>query len=96
MTNAEARFNNSLRPRKPEGSLGWTAQDTSTLTQLLNYACVCIFLFSFYTLSEKQKQLREAAACGGNVKRHYMRMGCVWWGWGVRGWEGCYVRTAQR
>ena len=28
VTNAEARFNNSLRPRKPEGS---------TLTQLLNY-----------------------------------------------------------
>ena len=27
MTKAEARFNNSLRPRKPEGSLGRTAQD---------------------------------------------------------------------
>ena len=27
MTNADARFNNSLRPRKPEGSLGRTAQD---------------------------------------------------------------------
>ena len=27
MTNAEARFNNSLRPRKPEGSLGRAAQD---------------------------------------------------------------------
>ena len=27
MTNAEARFNNSSRPRKPEGSLGRTAQD---------------------------------------------------------------------
>ena len=27
MTNAEAWFNKSLRPRKPEGSLGWTAQD---------------------------------------------------------------------
>ena len=26
-TNAEAWFNNSLRPRKPEGSLGRTAQD---------------------------------------------------------------------
>ena len=26
-TSAEARFNNSLRPRKPEGSLGRTAQD---------------------------------------------------------------------
>ena len=27
MTNAEARFNNSLRPREPEGSLGRTVQD---------------------------------------------------------------------
>ena len=27
MTNAKARFNNSLRPRKPEGSLRRTAQD---------------------------------------------------------------------
>ena len=27
MTIAEARFSNSLRPRKPEGSLGRTAQD---------------------------------------------------------------------
>ena len=27
MTNAEARFNISLRPRKPEGSFGRTAQD---------------------------------------------------------------------
>ena len=27
VTNAEARFNNSLRPRKPEGSFGRTAQD---------------------------------------------------------------------
>ena len=27
VTSAEARFNNSSRPRKPEGSLGRTAQD---------------------------------------------------------------------
>ena len=27
MTDAEARFNNSLLPRKPEGPLGRTAQD---------------------------------------------------------------------
>ena len=27
VTNAEARFSNSSRPRKPEGSLGRTAQD---------------------------------------------------------------------
>ena len=39
VTNAEARFNKSLRPRKPEGSLGRTQPrtSTSTLTQLLNY-----------------------------------------------------------
>ena len=40
MTNAEARFNNSLRPRKPEGSLGRTAQDvhldSHTAPELLN------------------------------------------------------------
>ena len=41
VTNAEARFSNSLRPRKPEDSLGRTAQDghrdshtASELTQL--------------------------------------------------------------
>ena len=39
VTNAEARFSNSLRPRKPEGSLGRTARDGHLdLTQLLNYA----------------------------------------------------------
>jgi len=27
VTSAEARFNIALRPQKPEGSLGWTAQD---------------------------------------------------------------------
>ena len=39
VTNAETRFNNSLRPRKPEGSLGRTAQDghLDSHTQLLNY-----------------------------------------------------------
>ena len=52
MTNAEARFNNSLRPRKPEGSLGRTAQDvhldSHTAPELWNPVmthtgvCVCV------------------------------------------------------
>ena len=50
MTNAEARFNNSLRPRKPEGSLGRTAQDVHldfhTAPELSKY-CFCLDL-SFY------------------------------------------------
>ena len=41
MTNAEARFNKSLRPRKPEGSLGRTAQDvhlnSHTAPELFSY-----------------------------------------------------------
>ena len=34
VTNAEARFNNSLRPRKPEDSLGRTAQDINMSTDI--------------------------------------------------------------
>ena len=43
---AEARFNNSLRPRKPEGSLGRTAQDghldSHTAPELCTDMCVFI------------------------------------------------------
>ena len=45
MTNAKARFNKFLRPRKPEGSLGRTAQDVhlDSHTQLgLNYELRCV------------------------------------------------------
>ena len=43
-TNAEAWFNIALRPRKPEGSLGRTAQDGHLDSQqLLNYdVCLCM------------------------------------------------------
>ena len=53
MTNAEARFNNSLRPRKPEGSLGRTAQDvhldSHTAPELWRewLFCVCCFCTLF-------------------------------------------------
>ena len=46
MTNAEAWFNNSLRPRKPEGSLGRTALDghlnSHTAPELCDRARVCV------------------------------------------------------
>ena len=57
MTNAEARFNNSLRPRKPEGSLGRTAQDvhldSHTAPELCTFACTahsCYGLLRFKLL----------------------------------------------
>ena len=46
VTNAEARFNNSLRPRKPEGSSGRTAQDvhlaSHTAPELWHYVSLSI------------------------------------------------------
>ena len=41
MTNAEARFNKSLRPRKPEGSLGRTAQDVHLDSHTATAAELC-------------------------------------------------------
>ena len=40
MTNAEARFNKSLRPRKPEGSLGRTAQDVHLDSHTASELCL--------------------------------------------------------
>ena len=61
MTNAKAHFNKSLRPRKPEGSLGRTAQDVhldshtapelwhvSVITNVIfiAYSCYCLVVLS--------------------------------------------------
>ena len=40
MTSAEAPFNNSLRPRKPEGSLGRTAQNVHLDSHTAPELCV--------------------------------------------------------
>ena len=40
MTSAEARFNKSLRPRKPEGSLGRTAQDVHLHSHTAPELCI--------------------------------------------------------
>ena len=51
--NAEARFSNSLRPRKPEGSLGRTAQDvhldSHTAPELCDSKGVTVAFYSAYT-----------------------------------------------
>ena len=51
MTNAEARFNKSLRPRKPEGSLGRTAQDVHLDSHTAPELCrLSVVQVSFYGL----------------------------------------------
>ena len=42
MTNAEARCNKSLRPRKPEGSLGQTAQDVHLDSHTAPELCIAV------------------------------------------------------
>ncbi len=46
MTNAEARCNKSLRPRKPEGSLGRTAQDVHLDSHTVPDASLGPFFYS--------------------------------------------------
>ena len=53
MTNAEARFNNSLRPRKPEGSLGRTAQDVHLDSHTAPELCNLYFIrYKSYKIQE--------------------------------------------
>ena len=52
MTNAEARFNNSLRPRKPEGSLGRTAKDGHLDSHIAPELCVPLCLSFCLSLTE--------------------------------------------
>ena len=56
MTNAGARCNKSLRPRKPEGSLGRTAQDvhldSHTAPELWIAYSVRIVVITVYRLAD--------------------------------------------
>ena len=53
MTNAEARFNNPLRPRKPEGSLGRTAQDVHLDSHTAPELCGDPFVSATFRLPAK-------------------------------------------
>ena len=60
MTNAEARCNKSLRPRKPEGSLGRTAQDVHLDSHTAPELCTETFRsFCFCLMSSDAKPGRH-------------------------------------
>ena len=71
MTNAEARFNKSLRPRKPEGSLGRTAQDVhldSHTAPNYDYSCVaCLVLF----IASRPRKLKGCLGEGVSNRRTF-------------------------
>ena len=56
MTNAEARFNNSLRPQKPEGSLGRTAQDVHLDSHTAPELCDLSAYHTYTSYSVRQDQ----------------------------------------
>ena len=62
MTSAEARFSNSLRPRKPEGSLGRTAQDGHLDSHTAPELCEG---WSFVTRSLPMKSRKIITRCVG-------------------------------
>ena len=66
MTNAETWFNNSLRPRKPEGSLGRTAQDGHLDSHTAPELCVedvplVELMYPVFTRTPGESYRREAA-----------------------------------
>ena len=59
MTNAEARFNNSLRPRKPEGSLGRTAQDVHLDSHTVPELCNMMMMKCCLMSSDVMRHIRD-------------------------------------
>ena len=69
MTNAEARCNKSLRPWKPEGSLGRTAQDGHLDSHTAPELCVRMYLWwSLCTLYLQACQVRVTIGDSGLCK----------------------------
>ena len=68
MTSAEARFSNSLRPRKPEGSLGRTAQDVHLDSHIAPELWTLSTMFTYlrtYRQLEQFTALKSAAGTFG-------------------------------
>ena len=79
MTNAEARFNNSLRPRKPEGSLGRTAQDGHLDSHTAPELCSSIrrFLLGIYNLPVGITRPSAVRPCNMNSEQSSCDLGTV-------------------
>ena len=69
MTNAEAWFNNSLRPRKPEGSLGRTAQDVHLDSHTAPEPSEWVSQFCF-TTTEARWLIKYGVRSGGRERKN--------------------------
>ena len=57
MTNAEARCNKSLRPRKPDGSLGRTAQDVHLDSHTAPELCILPSTTAVFSYAIRSRKL---------------------------------------
>ena len=87
MTNAEVWFNIALRPRKPKGSLGRTAQDVHLDSHTAPELCKAVYFG--HTIRSK-KGGREGHREGGR-ERESERQREVRGGGGGEGREGDYI-----
>ena len=77
MTNAEARFNNSLRPRKPEGSLGRTAQDVHLDSHTAPELCdIDWLMIAYIALFSALLSRLTALACGSTWVTSFIALFC--------------------
>ena len=77
-TNAEAWFNIALRPQKPEGSLGWTAQDGHLDSHTAPKLCHFYFFQTHLKIrrrKQKKKKKDEAKAS------HTHQTVCILFAW---------------
>ena len=75
MTNAESRFNKSLRPRKPEGSLGRTAQDVHLDSHTAPELCVKCKLSCCLTSTEARWPIRDGDRVGRGRESERLDLG---------------------
>ena len=71
MTNAEARCNKSLRPRKPEGSLGRTAQDVHLDSHTAPELCWLVPALLRKDRRDRQSPPEQECLTSSSVRKDY-------------------------
>ena len=82
MTNAEARCNKSLRPRKPEGSLGRTAQDVHLDSHTAPELCAGIkmegLLYPASKIRHRWPRIWNKRRICNRIRKAALPCPCIW------------------
>ena len=78
VTNAEARFSNSLRPRKPEGSLRRTAQDAHLDSHAAPELCPKWSIVVSFTVNQKWARISLTMGVSSQWRVGGVGVGVLW------------------